>query len=114
MKRFITALVVGAIAAIWALYLVLVQVQKDLTWEVLVRPSWIWLLGVLAIALFILAVLTFPRSSRESVASRASVEPSPTSRTASSVRAVAPGSTTHGRLRADLQIGRSADHDVTL
>ncbi|MFS0895019.1 hypothetical protein [Microbacterium sp. 179-I 3D3 NHS] len=60
MKRFWMFLLGGIAAAIWALLLVLIQLQKDLTLDVVFRPSWLWLIFVLAVVLVVLAILNLP------------------------------------------------------
>ncbi|MFS0912340.1 hypothetical protein AB3M89_11140 [Microbacterium sp. 179-I 3D2 NHS] len=152
MKRFWMFLLGGIAAAIWALLLVLIQLQKDLTLDVVFRPSWLWLIIVLAVVLVVLAILNLPsRRTRGSDAapgaSAAGAVPggavsggavsggavsgvpgadggsAPTTESGASAAdaasapsgrlvATQPGVTVHGRLRANLVIGRPRRHDV--
>lgn len=118
MKKFALFLVGGIAAAAWALYLVLVQVQADLSLKTLYRPSWFWLLVVLAVALIVTAVLSFPKRKRapaHPTVGTGANEPAaaPTNHVDGSLRASVAGVTEHGRLRASLQTVTPRRHAVT-
>lgn len=113
MKRFGWLLVSGIAAACWALYLVLVQLQADLTPTIVFRPSWLWVLVPLAVALIALALLSLRRRTRNSgseVPQR--TDSTPNMASTHQNEALVAGITEHGRLRAIFSPAEPRHHDV--
>ncbi|WP_144794223.1 hypothetical protein [Microbacterium paludicola] len=113
MKKFVAFLVGGIGAAGWALYLVLVELQQDLTVDVLFRPSWVWLLVLIALSMLVVALLNLPRrQGKASVDPSAAVTAPPVQPRIGGSAVSVPGVIDHGRLRAHRKIGTPRRHEV--
>ena len=110
--KYIVKIAAGFAAAVFGIWMTLVQMQTEFSWELLWRPSWTIILALLGGALVVWQLASF-MSSRQT---HEITDESPQAQTEAPVpfaSVTIPGVVNHGRLVATLKRGTPVEHLVT-